>query len=97
MKFLKQKEMTPEELSLYSDIQEIIWGNAFRPRNFLLITERGLKMSRQVARKQRLRKALAWAVAVVVVFTFATLAFWLAPASMGPGPEPFNAVYDKGE
>jgi len=25
MKFLTQKEMTPEELSLYSDIQEIIW------------------------------------------------------------------------
>ncbi len=68
---------------------------ALRARNSL-ITERGLKMSRQVARKQILRKALAWTAAVVVVFTFAALAFWLAPASMGPGPEPCNAVYDKG-
>ncbi len=66
-----------------------------RSQNFL-ITERGLKMSRQVARKKLLRKALAWTAAVVVVFTLASLAFWLAPAGMAPVPELFNAVYDKG-
>jgi len=70
-------------------------GRLKRAQNFL-ITERGLKMSRHVARKQLLRKALAWVVSLVLVFTFYTMAFWLAAEGMSPAFEPGNAVYDTG-